>query len=219
MKKVFLSLSFLFFSIFMFVSTASAEDYYNDYDWVCDYEFPVTPLVHCVDSKGEFEHNIYYFAAGNNKCLVVLCHGFNDNQGFGILMHGQFRHDYANAVAESLAYWTRQGYLRGAGDFNYVFMNACHTGYAQLSVKLPIYNVNLVRAINYKGVTGFSEHAYGNGQVLIRLYRVIPKNTRTTRSEGALSNFLQNNGVRGYRSVGSRSSSRPEGVKILVGEF
>ena len=121
MKKVFLSLSFLFFSIFMFVSTASAEDYYNDYDWVCDYEFPVTPLVHCVDSKGEFEHNIYYFAAGNNKCLVVLCHGFNDNQGFGILMHGQFRHDYANAVYNRATSYHSSYFIYTLGFFHNIY--------------------------------------------------------------------------------------------------
>ena len=202
-------------SILMLVSTASAEDYYRDYDWVCDYAFPATPLVHCVDNKGKFEHNIYYFAAGNNKCLVVLCHGFGNNSGFGIQMHGRFRPDYANAVAESLAYWTRQGKLNNIGDFNYVFMNACYTGYAQSSVTLPIYNISLVRAIDYKGVTGFSEEPYQNNQVLIKLYRVIPKNSRAARSSSALSDFLKNNNVRGYRSIGSRSSTRPKGVIIL----
>ena len=207
-------------SILIFAATASAaEDYYRDYDWVCDYEFPATPLVHCVDQSGAFEHNIYYFAAGENRCLVVLCHGFNDNNGFGILMHGQFRHDYANAVSESLAYWTRQGKMRNAGNFNYVFMNACHTGYAKQSVTLPVYNVNLVRAIDYKGVTGFSEESYANGQVVIKLYRVIPKNGRMTRSSSALSDFLRSNNVRGYRSVGSRSSTRPKGAQILAGEL
>lgn len=216
-RKIFLA---ALLSALIFAATAfAAEDYYRDYDWICDYEFPATPLVHCVDQKGDFEHNIYYFAAGNNRCLVVLCHGFNDNNGFGILMHGQFRHDYASAVSESLAYWTRQGKMRNAGNFNYVFMNACHTGYAQPSVNLPVYNVSLVRAIDYKGVTGFSEKAYANGQVMIKLYRVVPKNGIARRANSQLSDFLRNNNVRGYRSVGSRSSTRPEGVQILAGEL
>ena len=207
------------FSVLLIAATASAEDLNRDYEWICDYEFPAKQLVKCVDSNGAFEHSIYYFSAGNNKCLVVLCHGFADSGGFSILMHGRYRYDYANAVAESIDYWARKGKFNSIGAVNYVFMSACHTGYAQKSVTLPGYNMSLVRAIDYKGVTGFEQKPYQNGQVMLRLYRLIPKNSVATRSSSALSNVLRNNGVRGYRSVGSRSSTKPEGVIILSGEL
>ena len=206
------------FSILFFASTASAEDYRNC-DWICDYEFLVTPLVHCVDGNGNFDHNVYYFSAGDDRCLVVLCHGFSDKNGFGIKLHGQFRRDYANAMAETIAYWTRKGLMKDAGDFNYVFFNACHSGYAVQSTNLPLYNIDLVRAIDYKGVTGFSEKIQNNGQALIRLYRAVPKSSRAGRSAGALSAFLKNNNVRGFRSIGTRSSTKPEGITILYNPF
>ena len=203
-------------SVLIFAATASAEDE----EWVCDYAFPATPVVKCVDQNGEFDHNIYYFSAGDNKCLVVVCHGSgNSSENYGTHMYGRYRHDYPNAVAESIAYWTQQGMMRNVGRFNYVFMSTCHSGYAQQSVTLPIYNVSLVRAIDYKGITGFSEEPYGNGQVLIKLYRVIPRNGIASRSSGALSTFLQNNNVRGFRSIGTRSSTKPKGVQILAGEL
>lgn len=205
-------------TILFFTSDASAFDDRN-YDWICDYEFPATPVVRCVNNDGEFDHNIYYFSAGDNKCLVIVCHGTVDKSGYGIYMHDRYRSDYSQAVAESLAYWTRQGKLRNVGDFNYVFMNTCHAGYASASTILPIYNMKLVRAIDYKGITGFSESPASNGQVMIKLYRCVPKNQASGDSSGSLSRFLQKNNVRGYRSVRSRSSSRPAGVKILYGEL
>ncbi len=215
-RRVFIA---VMLSILMLTRAASAEDYDRDYDWICDYMFPATPLVRCVDRNNEFDHNIYYFSAGNNRCLVLLCHGFANSSGFGILMHSKLRHDYANAIAESLAYWTRQGKLTNTGNFDYVFLNACHTGYAQSSIRLPIYNINLVRAIDYKGVTGFSEEPYQNGQVLIKLYRVVPKNGRAARSSSPLADYLRSRNVKGFRSVGSRSSTKPKGAKILSDQF
>lgn len=207
--KIFLA---VLLSVLIFAATAAAADE----DWICDYAFPATPVVRCVNQNGEFDHNIYYFSAGDNKCLVVVCHGSgSSNSNYGTHMYGQYRHDYPNAVAETIAYWTQQGMMRNVGKFNYVFMNTCHSAYAQPSVNLPVYNVSLVRAIDYKGVTGFSEEPYGNGQVLVKLYRVVPRNSRSSRSMGALANFLEKNNVRGYRAVRSRSSTRPEGVITL----
>ena len=134
-------------------------------------------------------------------------------------MHNQYRHDYPQAVAESLAYWARQGKLRNIGDFDYVFMSTCHSGYANASTTLPIFNMTLARAIDYKGLTGFTEQPLQNGQVLIRIYRVVPKNRAVKHSSGALSRFLQRHNVRGYRSVNHRSASRPAGVQILYGKL
>ena len=211
-------LSFLFLSAILFITATAEAIEDSNYDWICDYEFPATPVVYCVNN-GEFEHNVYYFAAGDNKYLVLVCHGFVNNDGYGIFMHNQYRHDYPQAVAESLAYWTRQGKLRNIGDFNYVFMNTCHAGYATQTTTLPVYHMTLARAIDYKGITGFSEDPLQNGQVLIKLYRVVPQNRAVERSSGSLSRFLQCHNVRGYRSVNHRSASRPAGVQILYGEL
>ena len=206
----------IIFSILLFASTASAEDE----DYLIDYEFQATPVVYAVHQGGEFDHNIYYFAAGNNKCLVVVCHGFvSDNGRYGIFMNNSYRYDYPKAVAESVAYWTRQGKLRNVGDFNYVFMNTCHTGYAQASATLPMYNIDLVRAIDYKGINWFSERPAQNGQVILQFGRVIPRGARATRSPSQLESFLSRNNVRGYKSVGSRSKSKPQGAIILSNRF
>lgn len=211
-----LFLSMLMF-IFLNVAHTSAESYDN-YDWICDYEFQATPVVYCVNN-GAFEHNIYYFSAGNNKCLVVLCHGFVNNDGYGILMMNQYRHDYAQAVSESIAYWTRRGLLKDVGDFNYVFMNTCYSGYAPKSTTLPMYGINLNFAFDHKDITGFTERRLKNGQVMLSLYRAIPKKSRTTRSSGSLSKMLEENNVKGYKSVTRRSSSKPVGMVILSNPF
>ena len=214
-------LSLLFLSAILFVSsTAQAFDERN-YDFVCDYQFYATPVVHCVNNN-EFEHNIYYFSSDtdeDNKCLVVICHGFVDNNGYGIFMHNQYRYDYPQAIAESLAYWTGRGKLRNVGEFNYVFMHTCHTGYARASTTLPMYGMNLVRAIDYKGINAFSEEPLQDGQVLLKFYRVVPKNRAIGEAEGALSRYLKRNNVRGYRSVNHRSASKPKGIQILYGEL
>ena len=98
-------------------------------------------------------------------------------------------------------------------------MNTCYTGYAPSSVNLPLYNVNLVRAIDYKGITAFAQEKYRDGQILLKLYRVIPKSSRSGRASGALSTFLKKNNVRGFRSIGTRSSTKPEGITILYNPF
>jgi len=100
-----------------------------------------------------------------------------------------------------------------------VFMSTCPSGYANASTTLPIFNMTLARAIDYKGLTGFTEQPLQNVQVLIRIYRVVPKNRAVKHSSGALARFLQRHNVRGYRSVNHRSASRPAGVQILYGEL
>lgn len=211
LRKVFLSMLMFIFANMMHAAAA-------DEDYILDYSFEATPVVRCVNN-GEFEHNIYYFASGNNKCLVVLCHGFVNNDGYGILMHNQYRHDYAQAVAESIAYWTSRGMLKNVGDFNYVFMNTCYAGYAQQTVRLPVYGINLERAIDYKGITAFSESPIGNGRVRINLYRVVPKYVNSARSISALSDFLSKNKVRGYRAIGSVSKTKPAGLITLCDPY
>ena len=148
--------------LFVFATTNSV--FAEEYDWEKVYDFACKRLVNCVTSGGEWDHSIYYFAEGDNKCLVVLCHGFYNQDGYGIQMHQRFRHDYAQAVSESLAYWTTQGKLQ-CGPYNYVFINTCYSGYAPQDTKLPIFNVNLHMAINFKGVTGYVEHFDSNGNV------------------------------------------------------
>lgn len=159
MLKNFLSTMTLFVVLTM-LGVASAEEY----DWDKMYDFPCRRLVRCVNDSGEWDHSVYYFADKNNRCLVVICHGFYNNEGYGIIINNQWRHDYAQAVSESLAYWSRQGKLQ-CGPYDYVFMNTCFSGYANKNTWLPTFNVNLRMAIDYKGVTGFIEHYDRNGNV------------------------------------------------------
>lgn len=130
-------------------------------------------------------------------------------------MHGQYRYDYAQAVSESIAYWTRKGLLKDVGDFDYVFMNTCYAGYAKQTVQLPIYGINLERAIDYKGITAFTESRVRNGKVKLTLYRVVPKKVTSSRSFSSLSDFLQKNKVSGYRAGGGVSTKKPEGLIML----
>ena len=204
------------FSVLLIAATASAEDY----DYEREYSFLATPVVKCVNQNGELDHRIYYFELGNeNKCLVFISHGFVNNNRYGIVVNGERRYDYAQAVAETIAYWTRRGKMRNVGDFYYVFMNTCHTGYAPAHTRLPIYNIDLQKAIDYKGVNYFTETPLGDGRVRLEFGRCIPKNTNAGRIYGGLSAFLKNNGVKGYRTIGSRSSSKPEGAIILSDAF
>ena len=105
--------------------------------------------------------------------------------------------------------------MRAVGDFDYVFINTCHGAYAEPVVTLPIYNVDLVRAIDYQGVTAFKEIRLSNDKVRIELYRAFPKNARAMPSRSPLSNFLQRNNVPGYRASGKVSTKKPEGLITL----
>ena len=202
------------FSVLLIAATASAEDY----DYMSEYSFLATPVVK-YNKSGEFDHRIYYFAFGNNKCLVFISHGSGDNSRYSIWIDGQRRYDYAQAVAETIAYWTRQGQLRNVGNFNYVFLHTCYTGYAPEHTNLPIYNIDLQKAIDHKGVNYFIEIPLNNGQVILDFGRCIPKNSNAGYVSGGLSNFLKRNGVRGYRSTGTRSSSKPKGAIIVSGDI
>lgn len=82
--------------------------------------------------------------------MYLICHGFHNSDGYGILMHSRFSHDYAQAVSESIAYWTRPGKLRNVGNFDYVFMSTCYSGYAPGSVTTPTYDIPLAQATDYK---------------------------------------------------------------------
>ena len=155
-----LAAGFLVLLFFVTGKNVSAEEY----DWEKVYDFACKRLVNCVATNGEWDHSIYYFAEGDNRCLVVICHGFYNNEGYGIQMHKKFRHDYAQAVAESLAYWSKQGKLQ-CGPYDYVFMNTCYSGYAPQNTNLPMFNVNLHMAINFRGITGYIEHFDENGNV------------------------------------------------------
>ena len=204
------------FSILLVTSTVFAEDV----TYETDFTFIATPIIKGVNQDGEFDHNIYYFAFGDDKCLVIVCHGFVDNdKNYGIFMHNRPRYDYAQAVSESIAYWTRQGEMRNVGDFKYVFINTCYSGYAPRITTLPTYNINLVRAIDYKGTNYFSETPLQNGQVILEFGRVIPNNVISSQVSSALSYFLGKHNVKGYRSVGSRSATKPKGAIILSDEF
>lgn len=168
----------LFFSAKVSAESASAYDW----DSTPTYDFHCERLVNCVDSSNnKWDHSVYYFEENDNKCLVILCHGFVDSKGeFGIVMHKQFRYDYAQAVAESLAYWSSKGYLK-CGEYDYVFLNSCYIGNMPSSVKLPVFNVNLVRAFDHKNVTGHVEDIEADGRVRLRLYRGYPKSLGKTK--------------------------------------
>lgn len=154
---------FVAFAVIL-ILTAGKNVSAEEYDWEKVYDFSCKRLVNCVTKEGEWDHSIYYFAEGDNRCLVVVCHGFYDNNGYGIKMHTRFRRDYAQAVSESLAYWSRQGKLQ-CGPYDYVFINTCYSGYAQQDTRLPLFDVNLHMAINFKGITGYIEHFDNNGNV------------------------------------------------------
>ena len=105
----------IFLSMLMFVLASMMHVSAEEYEYICDFSLEVTPLIKAVNQDGEFDHRMYYFNGKDengrdNKCLIIVCHGFVDgNKKYGIFMHNRQRYDYAQAVAESIAYWTRKG--------------------------------------------------------------------------------------------------------------
>ena len=161
----------------LFFSTEASAESASSYDWdeTPAYDFECQHLLECVTHSKDWDHSVYYFAKDDNKCIVILCHGFIDNNGdFGIVINEEYRYDYAQAISETLAHWSRKGYLN-CGEYDYVFLNSCYIGHMPSSVKLPLFNINLVRALEHKGVTGHVETFEDNGNVRLRLYRAYPK--------------------------------------------
>ena len=198
---------FLFVSI-IFMSTAFAESA-DDYDWERVYDFQARKLLEVHNPKGEWDHSIFYFAEGDNKCLVLISHGLVDKNG-NYLVHLQNtnRYDYQTAVAETIAYWTAKGKLQNV-EFDYVFYSTCYSGYAQKTSTLPIFDMNLQMAIDHKGVTGFAEKYDNNGNVIgVILYRGYEKSPR------ALSKSVSNSGSSGGSNKNFVDRSESVNIKI-----
>ena len=173
-RLLFLSILCIFVFFSANTEAEDAESYFWEnlpsYDFFCERR-----LVKCVTASGEFDHSLFYYADGENKCLVVLCHGFVDRFGnFGIVLNNVPRYDFAQAVSEILAYWSHKGVLN-CGEYNYVFLNSCYIGSMPQAVKLPLFNINLVRAMDHKNVTGHVESVESDGRIRLRLYRGYPK--------------------------------------------
>ena len=156
----------------------------EDYDWQEELKIPVTTLLHCVNSQREFDHNIYAFENGNNKCLIVVCHGWVYENRYGILMDEQYREDYVQAVEESLAYWTRKSVLRNA-PFDFILLTTCHSGYAPQSSRMPTFDIPLQMANDNKNMNAFLEDEE-NGQTFLYIFRGTPKtgNRASTDTSG-----------------------------------
>lgn len=156
----------------------------EDYEWTEEYKIPVTTLLHCINSQREFDHNIYAFENGDNKCLIVVCHGWVDGNRYGILMHEQYREDYVRAVEESLAYWTRKSVLKNA-PFDFIVLTTCHSGYAPQKSQMPIFDISLQMANDNKNMNAFLE-TEENGQTILYIFRGTPRtgNKASTDTSG-----------------------------------
>lgn len=161
------------------ISSVEAEDA-SSYSWnpIPDYDFYCERLVRCVTASGEWDHSLLYFndKEDDNKCLVVLCHGFVDKFGnFGIVLNNIPRYDVAQAISEILAHWSQRGFLNCADGYDFVFLNSCYIGGMPPAVRLPLFNINLVRSMDHTNVTGHVETVEPDGRVRLRLYRGYPK--------------------------------------------
>ena len=175
---------FLFLSIlciFVFFSANTEAEDAESYSWENSpsHDFYCKRLVKCVTLSGEWDHSLYYYNdKEGNKCLVLLCHGFVDRFGnFGIVLHNVPRYDCANAVSETLAYWSQKGFLnsdKGEG-YDYVFLNSCYIGRMPQTLKLPLFDINLVKSMTHEGVTGHVETVENDGRIRLRLYLGYPK--------------------------------------------
>lgn len=162
----------------------------NDYEFKEDVALQVTRLVNCVNQENEFDHKIYSYNQNGKRCLIVVCHGWSDGKNdYGALMHGKWRRDYVQATEESLAYWARKGNLRNA-PFDFVILSTCYSGYASQENNMPIFDIKLYMANNNKDVNAYREEIGENGRGILHLYRGIPKSSKSSYSNFAVSSMI-----------------------------
>lgn len=149
----------------------------DNYIWQLEHQLVVTPLVYCINSQQEFDHNIYSYNNGQEQGLILICHGGVDNGVYGILIGEQYRTDYIQAVEESLAYWSRKGLLQGT-PFEFLVLTTCFSGYAEPSAQMPIFNINLQMENDNKNMNAFFE-SEENGQTILYLFRGMPRSAES----------------------------------------
>ena len=161
LRKIFLTNIFLLMIFIISNSTYAATA-----PPINEYYFSCKRLVNYKGNAEIFDHKIYYFSEGENKCLVFICHGSVDSNGnYCAWLFGKPRHDYAQAIAETIAYWTKNGYLN-CGAYNYIFMSSCHQGYAPKQTRMPVFDIDIAMASRCKGLTYHSEEFDANGNVI-----------------------------------------------------
>ena len=153
----------------------------DNYIWQLEHQLVVTPLVHCINTEKEFDHNIYGYNNGNEQGLILICHGGVDSGVYGILIGEQYRTDYVQAVEESLAYWTRKGFLQNT-PFDFVVLTTCFSGYATPSSQMPIFNINLQMENDNKNMNAFFE-SEENGQTILYLFRGMPRSAESVATD------------------------------------
>ena len=160
----------------------------------------VNPLIDCVNKNREFDHKVYSYNRNNKNILIVVCHGYVDQQkNYGILIFEKYRHDYAQAVGEILAYWARTGNLSNT-KFDDVILFTCFSGYAQQQTSMPIFNINLYMATDNRYINAYREEVINNEMVL-HLYRGIPKNVTGANSNYKINSMLDSSKVVNQKSI------------------
>lgn len=153
----------------------------DNYIWQLDCKLAVTPLVRCINSQKEFDHNVYAYDNGNEQGLIVICHGGVDSGEYGILIGEQYRTDYIQAIEEVLAYWSRKGSLQNA-PFEFVVLTTCFSGYAQPESQMPIFNIILQMENDNKNVNSFFE-TDEEGQTMLYLFRGTPRSAESVATD------------------------------------
>lgn len=193
---------FIMVLFFLICSTplANANLDTSNFDWERQYTFNVTKL-RSVYFDGEWDHSVYYFRDTNkvdNACLVVVCHGNYDNEGYYISILNNDRHDYATALSEALAWHYKNNSINPSGNYTYVFLTTCYSGYAeQKAVKLPVFNINCQLANQNKYPNGFVEKCDAYGNVIgLEIWYATPKAVQLNKPVGNLP-MDQSNSSRG----------------------
>ena len=184
-----------------------------------DCEFQVKKLVYRQYSGGRFNHSMYYANINDCKTLIILCHGGVRNGTYGVIINGEFRTDYSNAVSELISHYDAQGKFDSINGVDIVLLGTCHAGYASSIIlpqyaKLPKYGIPLVTVIDYKGKLFFKEFSGSNGRVSLRLYTDKTYKEPASRHSTAMANFFGGSNVRGYRAVGELGEIPDDAVEL-----
>lgn len=151
-KKFFMLLAILLFAMNSRVSAAFSDE------WHYDFDIPVTGVVNAINDYGEFDHKLYYSDVAGTNCLIVVCHGWYDDNGqYGITINNANYYDYAHGIAEAVQWWAAKGIINPR-DIEGVVLVTCHTGFAPRTTPIPELGGMKVVVINdYKGENGVVE--------------------------------------------------------------
>ena len=206
MRKLFIALMLL---LVCSTQVANANFDTENFDWDRQYYFNATRLK-SVLFNGEWDHSIYYFSDPKNptnSCLVVTCHGSYDDNGYFIQIMNNDRHDYATALSETLAWHYKNNTINSSGNYTYVFLTTCYSGYAeQKAVKLPIFNINCQLANQNKYPNGFVEKYDAQGNVVgLEIWYATPRSVQLNKPTGNLP----------IDQANSKRGKAPEGLVVL----